>query len=142
MTIVQMDPQDSLLLSDPPSQPSNHTHLILLFALGVSSVVLHLYDRRALKRKISDVLACDAIPTIVNELSDQKCREKEKLNFKKSYLIGFLCARAADWMQGPYAFAAYESLGLPMYQIASLFLVGYISGTLFGPFSGLLADKL
>jgi MFS transporter, MFS domain-containing protein family, molybdate-anion transporter len=47
----------------------------------------------------------------------------------------------ADWLQGPYVYALYDSYGFEKEQIAHLFIAGFGSSMLFGTFVGALADK-
>lgn len=51
------------------------------------------------------------------------------------------CALAADWMQGPYVYALYESYGFQKGEIAILFIGGFFSSMMFGTFVGGMADK-
>lgn len=47
----------------------------------------------------------------------------------------------ADWMQGPYVYALYDSYGFDMQAIAILFIAGFGSSAVFGTFVGGLADR-
>lgn len=48
----------------------------------------------------------------------------------------------ADWLQGPYVYALYESYGFVKEDIGLLFVAGFLSSAIFGTFVGSLADKL
>jgi MFS family permease len=62
--------------------------------------------------------------------------------FQRRYLVILLFSTGADWIQGPYIYALYETYGLSKSDIAVLFLSGYLSSMLFGTFIGSLADKV
>jgi len=47
----------------------------------------------------------------------------------------------ADWMQGPYVYALYDSYGFDMQAIGILFVAGFGSSAVFGTFVGGLADR-
>ena len=51
------------------------------------------------------------------------------------------CVFAGDWLQGPYIYQLYHSYGFREGEIAVLFLVGYLSSSTFGTFTGPMADK-
>eukprot|EP00299_Pterocystis_sp_00344_P002389 c12700_g1_i1.p1 GENE.c12700_g1_i1~~c12700_g1_i1.p1 ORF type:complete len:459 (+),score=113.44 c12700_g1_i1:3-1379(+) len=61
--------------------------------------------------------------------------------FKRTYLCVFYLAMAADWLQGPYVYALYDSYGFSQNEIAQLFVAGFGSSFLFGTFVGSLADQ-
>mmetsp|Transcript_96046 Transcript_96046/g.220189 ORF Transcript_96046/g.220189 Transcript_96046/m.220189 type:complete len:460 (+) Transcript_96046:73-1452(+) len=61
--------------------------------------------------------------------------------FQRRYLAGALLAMAADWLQGPYVYALYESYGITHEQNATLFVFGFGSSAVFGTFVGSLADR-
>ena len=52
-----------------------------------------------------------------------------------------LHAVSGDWLQGPYIYRLYHSYGFKEGEIAVLFLVGYLSSSTFGTFTGPMADK-
>lgn len=60
--------------------------------------------------------------------------------FQFNYLLVYLLANGADWLQGPYVYALYEHYGHDKDKIATLFVAGFISSMLFGTFAGSLAD--
>lgn len=61
--------------------------------------------------------------------------------FQRGWLVVYLLAMMADWLQGPYVYALYDSYGFEKEQIAHLFIAGFGSSMLFGTFVGALADK-
>ena len=62
-------------------------------------------------------------------------------SFQKSYVLIFLMAMLADWMQGPYVYKLYAGYELEQSAIASLFVIGFGTSGIFGIFIGGLADK-
>lgn len=48
---------------------------------------------------------------------------------------------AGDWVQGPVTYALYQQYGYDQHDIAVLFIIGFMSSMLCGPFVGILADK-
>ena len=61
--------------------------------------------------------------------------------FQRSYLIVYICAVMADWLQGPYVYALYAYYQFSKQQIAILFIVGFGASAVFGTFAGEMADK-
>ncbi|EFA75523.1 hypothetical protein PPL_11027 [Heterostelium album PN500] len=62
-------------------------------------------------------------------------------SFQYKYLTIYLLAMAADWLQGPYVYALYESYGFKKSDIAFLFVSGFLSSMCFGIIVGPIADK-
>lgn len=62
------------------------------------------------------------------------------LNLCKKYLIVFLLATFADWLQGPYLYKLYVNYGYGTYDISLLYVVGFASSTIFGIGIGHLGD--
>jgi hypothetical protein len=62
--------------------------------------------------------------------------------FQRTYLVVYLAAMMADWLQGPYVYALYESYGFTRGDNAMLFTCGFGSSAFFGTFIGALADNL
>jgi hypothetical protein len=60
-----------------------------------------------------------------------------RLNFRQSNARN----TGADWLQGPYVYALYESYGYDSSDIAKLFITGFGSSMIFGTFVGSLADS-
>jgi len=61
--------------------------------------------------------------------------------FQQVYLIVYLMAMGADWLQGPHVYALYESYNMTKHQIEILFITGFGSSLLFGTIVGSFADK-
>ncbi|CDF41384.1 unnamed protein product [Chondrus crispus] len=61
--------------------------------------------------------------------------------FQNNYLLVYLLAIAADWLQGPYVYALYAEYGYGKKEIAQLFIAGFGSSAVFGTFIGSIADK-
>jgi predicted MFS family arabinose efflux permease len=61
--------------------------------------------------------------------------------FQKTWLSVYLLAMFSDWLQGPYAYALYSSMGFSSSQIAVLSLVGFGSSMVFGTLVGSLSDS-
>ncbi|PRP86026.1 hypothetical protein PROFUN_05797 [Planoprotostelium fungivorum] len=62
-------------------------------------------------------------------------------SFQYRYLIVYLLAMGADWLQGPYVYKLYSSYDFSQEEISQLFVGGFLSGAIFGTFVGTLADK-
>lgn len=60
--------------------------------------------------------------------------------FRFIFLASWALAVSADWLQGPYVYALYASFGYEKTDIDKLFVAGFGSSMLFGPFAGSLAD--
>ena len=57
------------------------------------------------------------------------------------YLVVYLLATAADWLQGAYIYVLYHAFGYTKYDIAVLFIAGFGSSAVFGSFIGGMADR-
>ena len=62
--------------------------------------------------------------------------------FQRNYLIVFMLAMFADWLQGPYVYELYVSYGFSQSEIAELFVCGFASSMVVGTMIGGLADKI
>jgi len=62
--------------------------------------------------------------------------------FQRNYILVYLLAMFADWLQGPYVYELYVSYGFDQEAIAELFVCGFLSSMVVGTFIGGLADKL
>lgn len=62
-------------------------------------------------------------------------------SFQVNYLLVYLLAIAADWLQGPYVYALYTDYGYGKKEIGQLFIAGFGSSAIFGTFIGSIADK-
>ncbi|KAI1315596.1 hypothetical protein EDD11_000606 [Mortierella claussenii] len=60
--------------------------------------------------------------------------------FRNNYLAVYLTVMMSDWLQGPYLYALYQSYGFQMYDIAVLFIVGFVSSAVFGTVIANTAD--
>ena len=65
---------------------------------------------------------------------------------RRRFLPVFWLLRMADWLQGPYFYEVYSSKvfggkAASMDLVSQLFLAGFLSTALFGPYVGRLADK-
>lgn len=72
----------------------------------------------------------------------KKSSDERFRGFQRTYLLVYLSAMMADWLQGPYVYALYESYGFTRGDNAMLFICGFGSSAVFGTFVGSLADKL
>lgn len=61
--------------------------------------------------------------------------------FQRNYLLVYLLAVAADWIQGPYVYALYSHYGFKKDTIARLYIAGFASSAVFGTFVASVADK-
>ena len=61
---------------------------------------------------------------------------------RKKYLVVYLLAFFADWLQGPYVYALYASYGFSEARIAFLFVAGFGSSAVIGTVAGGLADRV
>jgi len=69
-------------------------------------------------------------------------RTPEFLSFQRNWLIVYLLAFFADWLQGPYVYALYDSYGYGSEDIAMLFIVGFLTSMVFGTLAGGASDKV
>ncbi|KAG0074837.1 Molybdate-anion transporter [Podila epicladia] len=60
--------------------------------------------------------------------------------FRNNYLAVYLTVMLSDWLQGPYLYTFYENCGFGMYEIAVLFIVGFVSSAVFGTVAANTAD--
>lgn len=61
--------------------------------------------------------------------------------FQRTYLVVYLLAMSADWLQGPHVYALYQSYGKTKSDIEILFVAGFGSSMLFGTIIGSYADR-
>ena len=61
--------------------------------------------------------------------------------FQYEFLTAFLTMFAGDWLQGPTVYALYAYYGFSRTENGILFIVGFGSSMLLGPFTGALADR-
>jgi MFS family permease len=62
-------------------------------------------------------------------------------SLERRYLLAYLLAMLADWLQGPYVYALYAAYGFDRRTNGILFVCGFGSSMIFGTFVGSLADK-
>ena len=62
-------------------------------------------------------------------------------SLERVYVGTFLLCAAADWLQGPFVYALYDSYGYSGFALASLFVTGFASAMLLGPMVGQFADR-
>ncbi|KAF9578803.1 Molybdate-anion transporter [Lunasporangiospora selenospora] len=60
--------------------------------------------------------------------------------FRNNYLSVYLTVMMSDWLQGPYLYKLYESYHFEMYDIAVLFIIGFVSSAVFGTLVANTAD--
>eukprot|EP00039_Didymoeca_costata_P022169 m.3924 g.3924 ORF g.3924 m.3924 type:complete len:466 (+) comp2851_c0_seq1:434-1831(+) len=92
---------------------------------------------------VAFVLAAVALVAleIKHKLRPAPSKNDDFNKFQMRYLVVFMLATLADWLQGPYLYRLYEEYGYLKEQIAALYIVGYISAMISGPLLGELADK-
>lgn len=61
--------------------------------------------------------------------------------FQFNYLLVYLLAVSADWLQGPYIYALYSHYGFDKPAIAQLYIAGFASSAILGTAVAALADK-
>ena len=72
---------------------------------------------------------------------------KYHANLRGKYLPLFYLLRLSDWLQGPYFYSVYATKTLangasyPMHMISRLFLTGFASTAIAGPYLGRMSDK-
>ncbi|KAF9969347.1 Molybdate-anion transporter [Actinomortierella ambigua] len=60
--------------------------------------------------------------------------------FRNNYLAVYLSVMMSDWLQGPYLYMLYQSYSFDIYDIAVLFITGFISSAVFGTLVANTAD--
>lgn len=83
-----------------------------------------------------------AVITAYWQKSVTKIWTSKAKTFQQHYLLVYTLAYFADWLKGPYVYALYDSYGLSEDQIVMLFIIGFASSGISGPFVGSLADKI
>jgi hypothetical protein len=87
------------------------------------------------------IIACAALVAYNRSREHIPVTSPEFKKFQLTYLVPYLLMTAADWMQGPYVYALYESYGYGIADIGLLFTAGFASSMIFGTFVGSLSDK-
>jgi len=85
---------------------------------------------------ITSVLAWFAHP----RLGPSEVLPSNFANHKWKYLVVWVPAIAADWLQGPYVYHLYEAYGYKDKDIAELFVCGFGASMIFGVIAGAAAD--
>lgn len=83
----------------------------------------------------------DASKPTTDALTSSSTRTPQFHSFQLNYLLVYLLAVAADWLQGPYVYALYTDYGYEKKQIGQLFIAGFGSSAIFGTIVGSVADK-
>eukprot|EP00461_Guttulinopsis_vulgaris_P010652 UN10730 len=79
--------------------------------------------------------------TTTTEKELQNIKTPEFILFQRTWLAVYLLAMFSDWLQGPYAYALYNSLNFTKSEIALLSVTGFGSSMLVGTFAGSLSDS-
>ncbi|CAH1784953.1 unnamed protein product [Owenia fusiformis] len=78
---------------------------------------------------------------LITRSTVQSSSDAKFKSFQSTYIVVYLLAMAADWMQGPYVYALYAAYGMSTHQIEVLFVAGFGSSMIFGTIIGSFADK-
>jgi len=121
------------ILTKITQSPTSIFHSALA-SLALMTISLRLYQSREIK--ISDKN---------NDGAVVKEKPKAIKNLQMRFLAVFWLLRCADWLQGPYFYEVYASkmfngASASLSLISRLFLVGFASTAVFGPFVGRLSD--
>lgn len=86
-------------------------------------------------------VTCAILAFITRPKADANTPENfHKLQIK--YLIAWAVCVAADWLQGPFVYALYQSYGFSRSDNAKLFVAGFGASFLFGTFVAGFADSI
>jgi MFS transporter, MFS domain-containing protein family, molybdate-anion transporter len=80
-------------------------------------------------------------PPAVLEPSTSDGETRAFTAFQHNYLVVYLLAVAADWLQGPYVYALYTHYGYEKGKVGQLYIAGFASSAVFGTFVASVADK-
>jgi len=86
------------------------------------------------------IILCVIIHFYTRQVQQQP-KDPSFRGFQQTYLLVYLLAVAADWLQGPHVYALYESYGIQKHEIEVLFIAGFGSSMVFGTIVASLADK-
>jgi len=87
-------------------------------------------------------IAAGVLVTLLAVQSKCKCSLGKACTALESvYLPVYTLAICADWLQGPYVYALYSALGFGRTDINVLFVMGFGTSGILGPFIGQLADQ-
>mmetsp|Transcript_11472 Transcript_11472/g.20277 ORF Transcript_11472/g.20277 Transcript_11472/m.20277 type:complete len:471 (-) Transcript_11472:238-1650(-) len=84
----------------------------------------------------------EVIARSTQKSSDQGEKDVDFARFQRHYLVVYLVAMFADWLQGPYVYALYASYGYSDGDNARLFVAGFGSSMIVGTFIGSMADRI
>jgi len=76
-----------------------------------------------------------------NEKTGKGIEETEHEVLRRRYLLVYGLGALGDWLQGPYVYRLYSLHNLKDEEINQLFVIGFASSCVFGPFSGALWDN-
>ncbi|KAK4196573.1 hypothetical protein QBC40DRAFT_6693 [Triangularia verruculosa] len=94
------------------------------------------------KRRTSDTPPPSPTDSITGEDDHERAKDKEARAFQIKFLKVYLCAMAADWLQGPYTYPLFRTeFELPEKTVASLYMTTFIAAAISSLFVGFLADK-
>jgi Sugar-tranasporters, 12 TM len=116
---------------------------MLLVNVGLSVASSEWYKEQQKKQQQSSPLSPKEgdKPSSVTQSSPEDVESKKRwLVILRKYLIVYLLATMADWLQGPYVYALYAEYKYVKHDIAVLFVAGFGSSMIFGSFVGGMAD--
>ena len=99
-------------------------------AVAVCTLSVKLWAHRSQSRKSADATASAGARAATNSGT-----------LERRYLVAYLLAMFADWLQGPYVYALYAAYGFDRQTNGILFVCGFGSSMVFGTVVGSLADK-
>lgn len=65
----------------------------------------------------------------------------ELASFRRTYLVVWTVAISTDWLQGPYVYALYQQFGFSHDDIATIYLVGFLTASVMGVVLGPVTDR-
>eukprot|EP01040_Poterioochromonas_malhamensis_P008711 gene8711-9430_t len=118
---------------------SNPTYFFNTWLAGLSSLTL--------LWKFLDSRQKDDTSSNKSDSNQVESKPSEVKSLQSRFLIVFWLLRMADWLQGPYFYEVYSSKiingnPLSMEMVSQLFLIGFASTGLFGPFMGQFVDSV
>ncbi|KAF2072680.1 hypothetical protein CYY_006014 [Polysphondylium violaceum] len=121
----------------------NFLNIFVFFCLLCTALQLYIYKKNSATKKNGSNTNNDIEDSPSNPSTSFLSNEEKKKfsKFQIEYLTVYLLAMAADWLQGPYVYALYESYGFSKPDIAILFIIGFVSSLLFGMIVGPITDK-
>ena len=126
-------------LSDP-SKNSYYFPIIIGIATILLIIQLIIMLLKELRRDPSD-LNVSMDKTLAQDQNYSMTLETRKNSLKSRYLIAFVLTRSAMWARAPYFYTLYMTVHkFTMAEIGILYLVDIVSGLIFGPITGQLAD--